>query len=531
MKRTPLDRVPEPQDCVLPLMLARCADDTPDRAFVRFADGSGWTFAETEARAGAVAAGLAVLGVGRGDRVLMWLPNGPEALALWFGAARLGAVLVPINLALRGGTLAHAVAHCEARVMVAHGDLVPLLGTIATGALTDLVIVGDPAAAPAALRTHRFADLGGEPPPFAAIAPWDLALIIYTSGTTGPAKGVTVSYAQLYSNWDSWAPFGPDDRILVNLPMFHLGGVGPIFCALMAGASIAFAPPFRTDTFWRDVRESGASFAILLGAMANFLVKASPRPDERAHALKRIAMIPLVDDLPGFSARFGCDVFSWFSMTEVSVPILTGINPQVPGSCGRLRPGCSAMIADPHDRALPDGAVGELLLRSDRPWGFAAGYHRDDAATAAAWRNGWFHTGDAFRRDADGNYFFVDRIKDAIRRRGENISSADVEAEVLAHPQVLEAAAIGVAAEGGEQEVMIVVAPHPGEIIAPEALIAFLVPRLPHFMVPRYIRFVPELPKTPTQKVRKGALRSEGITAESWDREAAGIRLRSERIA
>jgi crotonobetaine/carnitine-CoA ligase len=158
------------------------------------------------------------------------------------------------------------------------------------------------------------------------------------------------------------------------------------------------------------------------------------------------------------------------------------------------------------------------------------GYHKNPEATARAWRNGWFHTGDAFRVDADGNYFFVDRMKDAIRRRGENISSFEVETEVCAHPAVKEAAAVAVASEHAEDEVLIAVSLADGASLDPAELIHFLVPRMAHFMVPRYVRIVPELPKTPTQKVQKHLLRSDGITADTWDREKAGIRIRREKI-
>jgi crotonobetaine/carnitine-CoA ligase len=187
-------------------------------------------------------------------------------------------------------------------------------------------------------------------------------------------------------------------------------------------------------------------------------------------------------------------------------------------------------LVDDNDCEVPDGTVGEMILRTDRPWGMNHGYHKNPEATARAWRNGWFHTGDAFRRDASGNYFFVDRMKDAIRRRGENISSFEVEVEVVAFPAVREAAVIAVPSELGEDEVMAVVAPAPGHEIDPAALLAFLRDRLAYFMIPRYLRVLPELPKTPTAKVLKAELRAQGITPDTWDREQAGISIRRDRI-
>jgi len=187
-------------------------------------------------------------------------------------------------------------------------------------------------------------------------------------------------------------------------------------------------------------------------------------------------------------------------------------------------------LVDRNDCEVAVGEIGEMILRTDRPWAMNHGYYKNPEATAEAWRNGWFHTGDAFRQDADGYYYFVDRVKDAIRRRGENISSFEVEAEVIAHPDVREAAAVGVPSEFSEDEVLVAVAPIEGKTIDPAELILFLAERMPHFMVPRYLRIMDNLPKTPTEKVRKHALRDEGVSDDAWDREAAGIKIKRERL-
>jgi len=196
-----------------------------------------------------------------------------------------------------------------------------------------------------------------------------------------------------------------------------------------------------------------------------------------------------------------------------------------------VRAGVDVRLVDDNDCEVPLGAIGEMMIRTDRPWGMNSGYYNNPEATAKAWRNGWFHTGDAFRMDADGNFYFVDRIKDAIRRRGENISSFEVEADVGAHPTVREVAAIAVPNEMSEDEVMVVVAPVEGKTIDPVELIEFLRPRMAHFMVPRYVRIVAELPKTPTAKVQKAMLREQAVTADTWDREAAGIRVKGDRFS
>ena len=200
------------------------------------------------------------------------------------------------------------------------------------------------------------------------------------------------------------------------------------------------------------------------------------------------------------------------------------------GTCGRLRSGAQVAVADSNDFELDIGETGQLLVRDNTPWSLSHGYYKDPSATASAWRNGWFHTGDVVRRDEDGDYFYVDRLKDVIRRRGENISSFEVEKEIMQYPGVDDAAAIGLPSEFGEDDVMIVLSPIAGQTVDPRALIEFLIPRMPHFMVPRYIRILDALPRTPTMKVQKTKLREDGVTADTFDRENAGMQVRGHRF-
>jgi crotonobetaine/carnitine-CoA ligase len=287
---------------------------------------------------------------------------------------------------------------------------------------------------------------------------------------------------------------------------------------------------FRTETFWADVRRTGATFVVMMGTVATFLSKLERGEDEIRTPLRLALLAPLNAESAALCRRAGLDFYSVFNMSETASPIITDINPATPGTCGRPRPGIEARIVDENDEELPVGAVGELILRSDDPWVFCSGYHRNPEATAASWRNGWFHTGDALRRDAEGNFFYVDRIKDAIRRRGENISSFEVEIEIQAHPSVAECAAVAVPSEDGEDEVLVAVVPAPGAAIDPAGLLAFAQDRMPHFMVPRYIRVMDALPKTPTLKVQKARLRRDGVTPDAWDREAAGLSVKREAV-
>ncbi|MEY2920719.1 MAG: hypothetical protein RL261_2024, partial [Pseudomonadota bacterium] len=251
---------------------------------------------------------------------------------------------------------------------------------------------------------------------------------------------------------------------------------------------------------------------------------------DRDHPLRNVVTVPWNQDSRAVAERYGLQMHTAFNMTETAVPIRSVANPEVLGTCGRPREGVEARVVDGNDIEVPHGEVGELILRASRPWEISQGYYRNPQATAAVWRNGWFHTGDAFRRDAEGNFFFVDRMKDAIRRRGENISSFEVEAEALCHPAVLEAAAIPVPSTESEDEVLLVVTASAGQVVEPRALLRFLVPRMAHFMLPRYIRVVAEMPKTPTAKIEKHRLRAAGLTSDTWDREAHGVTVRGGQV-
>jgi len=535
-------RIPPRDRVVTRSLMERWNCECPDKVFLHFADnGEEWTYRHFRSLVIQTAIGLQRLGVAQGDPVLVWLPNSREHLRVFFAINYLGAVFVPINTAYKGSLLAHVIDNSDAKLAVVHADLVPRLDGVPLARLTQAVVVAGPvdgaAKGPAGLSLVRYDDAllpadGVLAPPSRAIEPWDPQSIIYTSGTTGPSKGVLSSYLHMYTNAgpETWTCVTGQDRFLVNMPMFHIGGMGVTFVMFVRGGSVAFAERFDTASFLDTVRATAATATFLLGVMASFLEKLPPRPDDADTTLRLAFMVPLAGDIAGFSRRFGCEIYTIFNMTEISTPIISGPNPGVRGTCGQQRAGVDVRLVDGNDCEVPVGAVGEMIVRTDRPWGMNSGYYKNPAATAAAWRNGWFHTGDAFRRDAEGNFYFVDRIKDAIRRRGENISSFEVEADVQAHPDVREVAAIGVPNELSEEDVLIVVAPIDGRVIDPAKLLEFLGARMAHFMLPRYVRILPELPKTPSSKVMKHELRVAGVTADTWDRERAGIRVKSDRF-
>ena len=531
-------RIPARDRVVTRSLMERWNRECPDKVFIQFADNAEqWTYRHFRSLVIQTAIGLQRLGVGQGDHVLVWLPNSREHLRVFFAINYLGAVFVPINTAYKGALLAHVIENSDAKLAVVHADLMPRLEGVPLARLAQAVVVGGTAECPG-LSTLRYADAllpasGVLAPPARPIEPWDPQSIIYTSGTTGPSKGVLSSYLHIYTNAgpETWKCVTGEDRFMVNMPMFHIGGMGVTFVMFVRGGSIAFVERFDTATFLDTVRATSTTATFLLGVMASFLEKLPPRPDDADTPLRLVFMVPLAGDIAAFSGRFGCEVYTIFNMTEISTPIISGANPTVRGTCGRQREGVDVRLVDANDCEVPVGTVGEMIVRTDRPWGMNSGYYKNPAATASAWRNGWFHTGDAFRCDADGYYYFVDRIKDAIRRRGENISSFEVEADVQSHPDVREVAAIGVPNELSEEDVLIVVAPIDGRVIDPAGLLEFLRPRMAHFMLPRYVRVLPELPKTPSSKVMKHELRQQGVTGDTWDRERAGIQVKSDRFS
>ena len=534
-------RIPARDRVVTRDLMERWLRECPDKVYIQFADtGEQWTYRELRDKTIQTALGLQQLGGAQGDHVMVWRPNSREHIRVFYALHYLGAVCVPINTAYKGTVLAHVIDNSDARLAIVHTDLLARLQEVPLAALTDVVVVGAEGTVPAvgALTLHGYAQTllpagGILQPPARAIEPWDPMAIIYTSGTTGPSKGVLASYLHIFCNAgpETWPFVTGEDRFMVNMPLFHIGGMGVLWVMFVRGGSVSFIERFDTSTFLQTVRATQTTAVFLLGVMASFLDKLPAQPDDADSPLRLAFMVPLAGDILAFSRRFGCDIYTIFNMTEISTPIISEPNPTVRGTCGRQRAGVDVRLVDDHDCEVPVGTVGEMILRTDRPWGMNSGYYRNPQATAAAWRNGWFHTGDSFRKDADGYYYFVDRKKDAIRRRGENISSFEVEADVQAYADVREVAAIGVPNALSEEDVMVVVAPMEGRSIDPAALLDFLRARMAHFMVPRYVRVLPELPKTPSSKVMKHELRQQGVTADTWDREQAGIQVKADRFS
>lgn len=522
------------QNCVFANLLSRWARERPSAPFANFADGTTWSYEETYRTANVTANSLRELGVRQGDNVLCWLPNGPEMLRLWLGINLLGAVFVPFNVSYRGATLNNVLKLSQARLLVAHSQLVPRLSDVARENLTDIVVLTGEADPIPSLRMHKPGALeqGSSEPvtPERQIRSGDTQTIIFTSGTTGPSKAVLSSYAHLYAQgYEAFNFFTGDDCFMVNLPMFHCGGTIPVGVAMAQGGAVTVLDRFKIDEFWSIVQRTRTTVAYIIVGLPQLLLKQPPSEDDKNHPLHTALMSG--EQGMRFRERFGCNYYTLFNMSEVCTPIRSQRNTTKVKSCGRHRNGIEVRLVDEYDNEVPVGTPGELILRTKRPWMLSHGYASNPEATAKAWRNGWFHTGDLLRVDEEGDYYFVDRLKDAIRRKGENISSVEVESAACAHEAVLEAAAVPARTDNGEEEVLLFVAARQNMEVSPLALTEHLINQLPYFMVPRYIRVVDELPKTSTGKIQKAELRSASYVQGSWDREAAGLILKKERLA
>ena len=519
------------RELVLPHLLAARAGECPDRTFLEEVDGQSISYAALHRDTLTWSDAYRRLGVGPGDRVAVMLATGIDAVSAWLGLAWLRAWEVPVNTAYVGRMLHYLLAHSRSTLLVTATEYLERLGDVAAD-LPELrtVVVHDSNDVKTDLPFRvlgRREFLAGAAPAddLDGPGPADIATVMYTSGTTGPSKGVLVPWAQLHATAATsifTGDFGADDAYYMPFPLFHISGKGPVYTFALVGGRVVMRPSFNTGAFWDDIARYRCTTTLLLGAMANFIARQLPGPDDAGTPLHTVVMVPLIGELEDFKERFGVRVSTAFNMTEISVPLHSdGWTLANLESCGKVRPGYEVRVVDEDDEEVGPDRVGELLVRADEPWTLMAGYLDMPEATTAAWRNLWLHTGDAFRYDTDGNYYFCDRISDTIRRRGENISSAEVEVVVNEHPSVLESAAVAVPSEWGEDEVKIVVVPRPGEGLEPAELIDFLTPRLPRFMLPRYVEVTTSLPKTPTEKVRKVELRAQGITPETWDREAA----------
>lgn len=539
----------DPDDWTLATVLRTHAANTPDASCLVVPDEDlELTYAQALAQAEAIAGSFDVAGVARGDRVAIMAQNSSQFVLTWWATALGGTVEVPINTNYEGDFLKHQFTVAQARWAVIDDEYAARFAAVADGDAANGVNgvakfwVIDNGSLDEAIATLRQA--GFEAAPWDELAsgaalnapapsPRDLGAIFFTSGTTGPSKGVAMPHAQLYffaQEVVSLTRLTAADRYLTTTPLFHGNATFmAVFPALVAGASAVIRRKFSASRWIDHVRDSGVTVTNFVGVMMDFAWKQTPREDDLDNRLRCIYAAPIASTIaPDFQKRYGIETFvNAFGLTETSAPIISPYNVEIPAGAAGLQASdwFDIRLVDPEtDREVPIGEVGELVVRPKVPFICSMGYYGMPDKTVEAWRNLWFHTGDALRRDEDGWYYFVDRYKDALRRRGENISSYEVEQVVLGHPAVHECAVIGVPAdiEAGEDEVLAAIVVT--EPVDPAALLEFCDGRIPAFARPRFIRTIDELPKTPSEKVRKSVLREQGVTPDTFDAERAPVR-------
>lgn len=510
----------------LPAVLRARAELTPDAAFLSFED-ERRTYAQALAAAERAAAALASLGVARGEKVAAFLPNCTEILDLWFGSSLLGAVFVPVNTGLKGEGLRYIVEHSEARFIAVDA---PLLETL------------DAAVPTGSGPTHRFVRGAGEAPAgygaldqllsgnhpmheLPAIRPEDLASILYTSGTTGLPKGVMNCHNSYptagYEFTQRYVQVRGDDVLYTSLPLFHINAQSlSTMGSIVSGRPVVIAPRFSASRFFDDLRAHDATVFNYIGAMLTMLYKQPERENDTEHRVRlTVGGAAPAEIWEAFERRFGLSILEIYGLTETATFCLGSPPDDIRvGKLGKPVGWSEVRIERGDGEEAPDGEPGEIAIRSKRPHTLFLGYYKNQEATDEAMAGGWFHSGDRGRRDADGYFVFIDRLTDSIRRRGENISSYQIERIVNSHPLVAESAAVGVPSELGEEEVLVVVVAK-GDGLDNEELVAFCTERMADFMVPRYIRLETELPKTATQRVQKFKLREQGVE-NAWDRAA-----------
>jgi len=482
-----------------------------------------------------VAVGLTSLGLKQGDRAALMMKNSLENVDVWFAMCKLNVLEVPINTANRGHLLHYLIMQSGSKAVVVDEEYAERIAEVA-GDLPDLehVVIYDEGRGlgvpsfPKHVSVHRLSDLyldGTPPRPTLTFA--SPSVILYTSGTTGPSKGVVLSHEanlNLARHLRWLVGYESHDVLYTAFPLFHINAkYTSVMCAMESDAKLVMDQRFTASGFWDICRRKGITAFNYQGALLMMLWKQPEKPDDLDNPVRNAFGAPCpVDIWEPFEKRFGLHLTEVYGMTEIAIATQNTKTDRKIGSCGKVCSYYDLQIVDDEDNPVPAGVAGEIVVRPKKPSIMIDEYYKMPEATVNAFRNLWFHTGDRGKLDAEGYLYFVDRMKDCVRRRGENVSSFEVEAVINTHEAVLESAVYGAPSELGEEEVMAAVVLKPGFSLTEVELLDHCVTRMAHFAVPRFIRWVPELPKTPSQRIQKYKLRDEGVTADTWDRDKAG---------
>ncbi|WP_297699374.1 AMP-binding protein [Mycobacterium sp.] len=503
----------------VPAVLDRRAEQYPDRVMMSIA-GVDVTFEQMRRRSRAAANMLAGLGVGRGDCVALFTATCPEWVYLWLGAARIGAVSAAINAANKGEFLLHTLRLSRAKVILTDAERWPrvdeIVGRLDT--VTDIVVQDDSLAEVlCSTPDHPVSDSP------AGVA--DVGVLFYTSGTTGPSKAVATTWHYLFTvaatASSAWG-FGPGEVLWTAMPLFHLSAAPSVLAPMRVGGTTVLAKAFHPGQVWDEIRAHGAVGFAGAGAMVSMLQNLPADPRDAQLPLRFISAAPIdAGSYRDIEKRYGCRIVTMYGLTEAFPIALKAVaDDGVPGTSGRPNPDFDVRILDERGNPLPAGTVGEIACRPTSPHVMSEGYVSQGLRVDP--HPEWFRTGDLGRLDADQNLTYVDRVKDSLRRRGENVSSVEVETVVMRHPAVAEAAAVGVPSELGEDDILLVVTLRSGAALDCAELLDFCADRMPYFCVPRFVEVVDELPKNGIGRIRKDLLRSRGVHPGAWDREKEG---------
>ncbi|HUI38185.1 MAG TPA: AMP-binding protein, partial [Thermoplasmata archaeon] len=492
------------------------------------------SYAELDEATDRVASGLASRGFGKGDRIAALLFNTPEFVETWFGASKIGATLVPLNTGLKGEILTYELDDSRPKGIVVDARLWETYAPARPPTWTALEwVAGSSDRAPPDGKTPRFEELRSRasPPDVAPPKGADPAAILYTSGTTGPPKGAVIPHEQMIR---TAREVGERSRLsegailFTALPLFHCNAQEmTTLPALLNDLTAAFDERFHATTYWETAKRLGATHVSLLISMINVLFKQPEKATDRGHGVRVALTAGATREVwPEFERRFGLSIIELYGMTECGCTTLMNPPDRIRvGSIGTPLGFVDADVVDDDDRTVPPDTRGELVVRPTAPFTMFSGYINKPEETVRSWQNLWFHTGDYVRRDSDGYYYFIDRKKDVIRRRGENLAPYDVESALNRHPSVFETVVVGVPSPLGEEDVKAYVQLKPGHAATARELFEFCVEKLPFFMVPMFIEFLPEVPKTANQKAQRFLLRQRtgGVV---HDREKLGLKVK-----
>lgn len=524
-----------------PKILEQRAAVTPDKIFLNILNKRFFTYKVVNENSNQVGHYLQKLGIVKGDRVSVLLPNCEQYVFSWFGMHKLGVVQVPVNTSYKMDFLQYAIDFSDSRILITNNEylerIVPIENQLPK--LEKIIVFGNgqgiqnpgikkiPLLDFDEIKKEAKSNLDVE------VTFADPERIMFTSGTTGRSKGVFRAHAAAYwsaRNYIKVCEVTENDVLFTSLPLFHANAQAlTVMPALVAGASVAVYDRFSATQLWNWIRECGATVFNILGAMSYFLYNQPPQPNDADNPVRVIMAAPSPRDIyQEFQERFNIKFTEGYGLTETGMATYMPTDAPRVGSIGKGAPGYIVKVVDSNDREVPPNTPGEIVIRNQLPWLMVTEYYRMPEKTASDFRNLWFHTGDGGKMDEDGYIYFLDRIKDYIRRRAENVSSFEVEKIFNAHPTVQESAAVGVPAGEGavaEEEIKLCVVLKEGAKTTHLELIKWAEERMPYFMIPRFVEFYKDFPKTPTERVQKHILKSAGVTSDTWDLVESGYKI------